>query len=375
MIKFKRFCIDKVFFSIFDRDYAQKKHRFDKKVAENFSKNLRLVNLNARSRFKRNVSEHVLRFRSKKVGGSVDLRLRGTRAFMCRKNIIKLLKDELDLETVSSEIMHDTNFFSIETADTIPFEMHIARLRALMRELGGFYQKTAGELWGAVCSKLDYSILQIEVPFELYPVSVSDIAYILENMSDIAHVRYATGTKTIYINSVEKKAKYQIKIYQKAPALARIEFTFFKELGNAFFNFRARTDEEISQSVQNWVHVTLAQLGLDSETLEKMNYTSNLKWFEEIVDLLDWKGKIGYGGFTKLAENQFFRARELNFTNNEMRFMKKRKWIYKTKYGNYGVNPALFTVLNSLQDVFSQKEVFDLREKNEKDLESFLDAL
>jgi hypothetical protein len=280
----ERVCIDKVFFLVYDEQYVQEQHFFDKDLRDRFIHNVK------RSRIKKGKFEQVLR--KSNDFSAWELRLAGTRAMYFHVNVIHYLQHIHDIKP--SHIIYDDNFMPPDSNLTVLD--YVASLRQFIQEAQQFYKDTVKKYWNEDLQNINFKIVQIEIPFEVYPASVDDIAQKLY-AKGVSFRKYNTQSATLYltndkwdnevtrperkhdkidqvddadlspsptpdivylnqINSGRSENKIQCKIYQKTFGLCRIEFTAYSIDAKSIFNFKA-PDNFIAQVLIDFVHYNL----------------------------------------------------------------------------------------------------------------------
>lgn len=289
----ERICIDKVFFLVYDEQYVQEDHFFDKELRDKFIQHVK------QSRIQKGRPEQVLR--KENMYSSWELQLRGPRIMRFHINVIHFLQQ---LHNIRPEnVIYDDNFMPVTV--TLTVQDYIAALRKFVLDAMEFYRSTVKKYWGEDLGKVRYKISEIEIPFEIYPASVEDIANTLYSKG-LAFSKYNTQSGTIYlqdvktnnmikvsrkydritkvddqdlqpkrdilymnqINSGRNDHKIQIKIYQKTFGLCRIEFTVYSNDAKQIFNF-AREDHDIAEDLILFIHYGLKENGILPERYDR----------------------------------------------------------------------------------------------------------
>jgi hypothetical protein len=289
----ERICIDKVFFLVYDEQYVQEEHFFDKELRDKFIQHVK------QSRIQKGRPEQVLR--KENMYSSWELQLRGPRIMRFHINVIHFLQQ---LHNIRPEnVIYDDNFMPVTVNLTV--QDYIAALRKFVLDAMEFYRSTVKKYWGEDLGKVRYKISEIEIPFEIYPASVEDIANNLY-AKGLAFSKYNTQSGTIYlqdvktdnmikvsrkydkitkvddqdlqpkrdilymnrINSGRNDHKIQIKIYQKTFGLCRIEFTVYSNDAKQIFNF-AKEDQDIAEDLILFIHYGLKENGILPERYDR----------------------------------------------------------------------------------------------------------
>jgi len=368
----ERICIDKVFFLVYDERYAQEDHTFDRVLRDKFIQHVK------RSRIQKGRFEQVLR--KENQYSSWELQLRGPRIMRFHVNVIHFLQEQHNIRP--DNVIYDDNFMPIETKLTI--EDYVAALRQFTEDAMTFYKETVKKHWDEDLQYIKFKISEIEIPFEVYPASVEDIANNLY-ANGLAFSKYNTQSGTIYlqdvktdnmikvarkydkvskvddfdlnptprrdivyvnkINSGRNEHKIQIKIYQKTFGLCRIEFTIFSNDAKGIFNFK-HTDHDIATNLILFCHHGLKENGLQIDRYDRslddvIKFVS--KAFKEPEDLI-----------YSLRQCDIFEAGQ---ANRSVRQRLVKKGILLKKYdsdgslqrGVYIVNPLVRDFLNMYQ--------------------------
>lgn len=274
----ERICLDKVFFVVYDRDYCMVDHPYDHEVK---NQNLKYIQ---RSSVKGNKFEEVLRRVGDGGYNSWELRLKGGRTLFVYVNIIRYLQELKCIEIDKSLLIHDNNFMPVDC--TLTVKDYIQALYDVIEQAKSVYYDLVKKYWGIGLEKIDIKIVQMEIPFEVYPCSVNDIASCLD-ADGIGIRKYNTNSGTLYINddlgkrdirlpngltvritddefydasylngisSGYSENKIQIKLYQKSFGLVRFEFTILWNDVRSIFSFdKTEIDEDVNRII-DWVH-------------------------------------------------------------------------------------------------------------------------
>jgi len=296
----ERISIDKVFFLVYDSEYAQCDHIFDYDLRDKFIQHVK------RSRVRKGRFEQVIRKESK--FSDWELQLRGSRAMRFHVNVIHYLQEIHDIHP--QNVIFDDNFLPVDSKLTLID--HVSTLREFVEHAKKIYFDIVSKYWNVKLENIKVKFSEVELPFEVYPASVDDIAAQLY-ANGLTFTRYNTQSGTLYLNSivsdneikVKKKyenvqkvdnidldpdlikdlkpdivylnkinsgrndSKIQIKIYQKTFGLCRIEFTFFSKDAMSLLNFDTdetfqpvKTDLEIVEDLILFAHHNLSISGI-----------------------------------------------------------------------------------------------------------------
>lgn len=290
----ERICIDKVFFIVYDEEYAAGDHIFDKDLRDKFIQHVK------RSRIHKGNFEQVLRRENNY--SSWELQLKGPRVMRFHVNVIHFLQEQHNIKP--DGVLHDDNFMPIHT--NLKVIDYVTALRNFISDAMELYRETVHTYWGVDLGKVRYKISEIEIPYEVYPCSVEDIA---DNLyaRGVAFRKYNSQSGTLYLNDVKtdnmmsvsrkydkiqkidnhdievvspdivylnkinsgrNSHKIQIKIYQKTFGLVRIEFTIFSLDTKNIFNFSS-TDQEISETLVMFIHHGLKENGITPDRYDR----------------------------------------------------------------------------------------------------------
>jgi len=284
----ERICIDKVFFLVYDEKYAMEDHHFDRDLRDKFIQHVK------RSRIQKGQFEQVLR--KENQYSSWELQLRGPRIMRFHVNVIHFLQEKHNIRP--DNVIYDDNFMPINVS--LSLKDYVAALRQFIDDAKTFYRETVKKYWQEDLHDIKFKISEIEVPYEIYPGSVEDIANSLY-AKGLAFSKYNTQSGTIYlqdvktdnvlkvsrkydniskvddadlepvlkrdilymnrINAGRNENKIQIKIYQKTFGLCRIEFTLFSQDTKGIFNF-GYPDERITETLTSFIHHGLKENGI-----------------------------------------------------------------------------------------------------------------
>lgn len=368
----ERICIDKVFFVVYDEQYSIQEHDFDKDLRDRFIHNVKM------SQFRKGRQQQVIR--KENNYSSWELRLSGARTMYFHVNIIHFIQETYDIKP--SHVIYDSNFLPIDNKLTVVD--HVAFLRRFIAEAMEFYRYFVSKHWGEDLGKVRYKIVEIEIPFEVYPCSVQDIADNLHSKG-LSFRKYNAQSGTIYlqdvktdnmvkyanqkydkiikiddydlelpdkrdilymnkINSGRNEHKIQIKIYQKTFGLCRIEFTMFSLDARLIFDY-SRGDMEIAEDLINFIHHGLKENNILPERYDKD------RSLDEIVRFLSIAFKESEDVIFLLRDAEIF---ETSHANRHLRERLTKKGLLIAKYDNdnirqkgvYLVNPVIKDFLN-----------------------------
>jgi hypothetical protein len=291
----ERICIDKVFFLIYDEKYVQEDHTFDRELRDRFIQHVK------RSRIQKGQFEQVLR--KENLYSSWELQLRGPRIMRFHVNVIHFLQQQHNIRP--DNVIYDDNFMPVNVSLTLTH--YIAALRQFVDDAKIFYRDMVKKYWNEDLENIRYKFSEIEIPYEIYPGSVEDIANNLY-AKGLAFSKYNTQSGTIYlqdvktdnmikvsrkydniskvddidleparkrdilyvnrVNSGRNENKIQIKIYQKTFGLCRIEFTLFSLDAKGIFNFDY-SDTRITDTLTMFIHHGLKENGIHPERYDR----------------------------------------------------------------------------------------------------------
>lgn len=361
----ERICIDKVFFVVYDEEYATENHMFDKELRDRFIQHIK------RSRVKKGRFEQVLRKES--LYSAWELQLRGPRTMYFHVNVIHYLQYLHDIKP--ENVIYDDNFLPIESKLTVLD--FVQALREFIVQAIEFYKDTVFQYWGVELHQIKAKIAQVELPFEVYPASVDDIARKLY-AKGLSFRKYNTQSGTIYLNNIEAdngihvdrkydkeepiaeqdlrpdicylnkinsgkaKRKLQLKIYQKTFGLCRIEFTTYSEDAKQIFDW-TQSNEAIAEDLINFVHFNLGLYDINVERYDRS--------MDEVVQFLAKALKEPEDLIYQLRDIDVF---ETAYANRAVRQRLTRKGlIVKLEdsdgsqiRGQYVVNPIVREFLN-----------------------------
>lgn len=325
--RFVRHCIDKVFLSCYDEDYSRKNHDYDLKLKDKLIHSLALVQF-------RHQREHVVRFQLEDGTGSLDIRLRKTRGAFLRTNLIERMKLKKGLSTKRQLVLHGENFLPLDVQ--LPLSDFLAELRQVSRSFSDYYHSFVLEHWDTSLRSRVVSVSQIEAVREVYPFSVSELGDFLQASEDKQMVRFTNQNATIYLNSTDSETSPQLKIYQKAPGLARFELTFHGQFASQLFAF-SKTDREIEQDVFTAFEKKFYEVGLSPDLLAMCDFSVPYSdvcamlgsWFKEPKEVIN------------ILKNSTHIQTDRGNRVLAQRLSRKRLILRTSQRGYYKVNPVL----------------------------------
>lgn len=380
---FERICIDKVFLVIYDDDYVLEDHFFDKDLRDRFIQHVK------RSRIKKGRFEQVLRRESEY--SSWELQLRGGRMMYFHINVIHYLQDKFNLKP--ENVIYDDNFLPLDSK--LKITDFVQALREFIVSAMDFYKEIVLEYWNVELKRVSVKLVEVELPFEVYPASVEDIAQNLYSKG-VSFRKYNTQSGTIYLNNpetdnsihVDRKydkedpvqsadlvpdicylnginsgrslRKIQLKIYQKTFGLCRIEFTIFSQDAKQLFDW-SRSDNSIAEDLIDFMHFNLSMHDINVERYDRS--------LDDVVRFLAKAVKEPEDLIYQLGNMEVF---EGNSANKAVRQRLVRKGILLkiedsdnvVKRGLYVVNPILKEFLNMYKskgdEHFVKNELFSM---------------
>lgn len=363
----ERICIDKVFFVVYDEQYAQETHTFDKDLRDRFIHNVK------RSRVQKGHFEQVIR--KENEYSSWELRLSGSRTMYFHVNVIHYLQHIHNIRP--QNVVYDDNFMPVDTA--LSAIDYVAALRKFIDDAKQLYIDVVGEYWSTDLKNVKHKISQIEIPFEVYPASVDDIAQNLY-AKGVTFRKYNTQSATIYlttdivhdnelkvdrkydkvskiddhdmqpdimymnkVNSGRTSSKIQVKIYQKTFGLCRIEFTIYSTDAKSVFDFPRKSNEHIT-----WILLQFVHYNLEKHNINVDRYDRSL---DDVVQFLAKALKEKEDLIHSLKDVDVFEACEANRTVRQ-RLVRKGVLLKQhdddgtQQRGVYLVNPLIRDFLN-----------------------------
>lgn len=365
----ERICIDKVFFVVYDSKYCTQMHPFDKDLRDRF------INYVKRSRVQKGKTKEVIR--KENTYSSWELALDKARTMYFHVNVIHMLQE---LKGIQPEhVIYDDNFMPVNCNLTVTD--YVKALREFMTDARRLYGELVSRYWNTELTDIRCKIVQIELPYEIYPASVDDIARQLYAQG-VAFRKYNTQSGTIYVDkpaNPENKIKFserkydkefivpsnddlqpdivylnnidsdrldhkvQLKIYQKTFGLVRIETTAYSLDANQLFAFGEYSDRAISESLISYIHHVLTV-----NNIKPARYDRSL---DDVVRFLSVALKESEDIIYRLRDMDVF---ETCYSNRSIRQRLVRKGILVKredsdgfgKRGLYIVNPIIKDFLN-----------------------------
>lgn len=361
----ERICIDKVFFVVYDKKYSQEDHPFDTVTRDRYIQNIK------RSRIGKGRFEEVMRRENKY--SSWELQLRGPRVMYFHVNIIHFLQEIHDIKP--QNVIYDDNYMPTDSKLTI--NDYIAALRRFIKDAMELYKDVVDRHWNVNISNIGFKIVEIEIPFEVYPASVDDIAQRMMSKG-VAFRKYNTQSGTIYldkskfdneitvdrkydkitkmdcsdltpditytnkINSGRLENKIQLKLYQKTFGLVRIEITAYSLDAKSIFIF-SYSDDVIHNILVDYVHFVLKEHDIEVDRYDRC--------LDDIVQFLAVAFKENEDTIYSLKNVEFFEACA---SNRALRQRLVKKGLILKKFdsdnrqqrGVYLVNPIVKDFLN-----------------------------
>lgn len=289
-------------------------------------------------------------------------------------NVIHYLQQIHDIRP--SNVIYDDNFLPVDSKLTILD--FIKALRDFKVQAMDLYKEIVFNYWGVELQQIKVKLVQVELPFEVYPASVEDIALKLYSKG-ISFRKYNTQSGTIYLNQVEtdnsvsvperkydkedpidsvdlkpdihylnkinsgkSRRKIQLKIYQKTFGLARIELTIYSEDAKQLFEW-SLSDKSIAEDLINFVHFNLGLYDINVDRYDRS--------LDDVVRFLSQALKEPEDLIYQLKDLDIFEACE---ANRSVRQRLTRKGILiklvdsdnVQKRGQYIVNPIIREFLN-----------------------------
>ncbi|MBB6402425.1 hypothetical protein HNP92_001747 [Methanococcus maripaludis] len=113
----------------------------------------------------------------------------------------------------------------------------------------------------------------IEVPVEFLHRDIAEYEYLTDKAKGTTIVKYNDFTRTTYINKKLKNYKSQLKFYQKAPGIARMELTFHKEFAKSFDE--NGTPGYLQGEIKRLIDVVLKDYGLSLEGIQPIKLSND----------------------------------------------------------------------------------------------------
>lgn len=363
----ERICIDKVFFVVYDKRYSQENHSFDKELRDRFIEHVKM------SRVKKGTkaAEQVLRRENGRYS-AWELQLRGARTMRFHVNVIHYLQELHNI--VPLNVLHDDNFIPVDSKLNIMD--FINALHRFINDAMQLYKDIVKSYWGEELKEVMYKISEIEIPYEIYPASVDDIANNLY-ASGIAFKKFNSQSGTLYLNTLEgsnneisvdraydkiqkiddydiepepsivyinkinsgrNAHKVQLKIYQKTFGLVRIETTLYSIDAKNIFRFNHSDNESIAETLINFIHFVLKENNICPDRYDRS--------LDDVVRFLAVNFKEPEDLIYILRDCDIFETSRANH-NTQKRLVRKGILLKKTDNDNqrqrgiYLVNPVI----------------------------------
>jgi len=134
---------------------------------------------------------------------------------------------------------YDTNFLPLDLDDKDKLLDEFCDLYLfVISDLRGIYAELIEKLFGYKINSEEVIVnpFSVELPLEYLGHDIAEYEW----LSDVARcknmVKYSDLTRTMYFNKHSKKITIQMKFYQKAPGIARLELTYHNEFAKRYFN-------------------------------------------------------------------------------------------------------------------------------------------
>lgn len=274
----QRACIDRVVATVYDERYAIENHRFDEETAFLYPQYLKRARIGKRSE---DVIENANSF------SSWTQRLRGPRTMVLRYNLIRAFKHHHSVEVKKSDILYEDNFYPVDFSPSL--EDQLTLLYTAIEEAKQLYYDQVLKFWGYECEHIQATINTIEIPFEIYPASTSDIFDQL-SIAGINLYRYTSESNTMYFQEKDQtlddkvnesyyqalaepsmvsngfhtglNRNVQLKIYQKILNLVRIEHTVYGDDIAVLFHMDKETVSEDAEHILMFLNSQFHKRGL-----------------------------------------------------------------------------------------------------------------
>jgi hypothetical protein len=333
----ERVCIDRVVLHIYDGRYSTEEHSFDEELATRHFQAMK------RSRVKNGRYEDVLHYQPKPYT-FFELRLKGARSMYVYVNIIEYVQDMKGIKPDSSLVIHESNFMPLDC--TLTAADYIKALYEVVEHYKNEYKRLVKEFWGEDLEDIKASVSVMEIPFEVSPCSVDEIASRLDN-DGIAFKKYNTQSATLYltenkskteielpngldlhipedfdsiylngINGGYKENKIQLKFYQKTFGMVRIEFTIYKEEVKAIFSFHNPEIHEDAERLVRWIHKQLRDRDKVAACVKRYDVS-----LENIVKIV--------ASMTGLSEDLIYRLKDVEVFESSRKTHNLRRKLMK----------------------------------------------
>ena len=321
----QRICLDRVVVTVYDERYSIMNHRFDEEIAFQYPQYLKRVRIGKRSE---DVIENANTF------SSWSQRLRGPRTMVLRYNVIRAYKHHHSIEVKKSDILYEDNFYPVDFSPSL--EDQLTLLYEAIERAKKLYHDQVLKFWGYECENVKATIKAIEIPFEIYPASTSDI-FDQSSIAGINLYRYTTESNTMYFQEKDKtlddkvkesfyqameepsmvsngfhsglNGKIQLKIYQKIINLVRIEHTVYGDDIEVLFHMDKQTVSEDAEHIEMFLDSQFRERGLyfsrDDISLRRavvaLSRVSNipLDTLKHLVNIETWTSTRDNKGMTR----------------------------------------------------------------------------
>lgn len=211
---------------------------------------------------------------------------------------------------------HDTNFLPVDYTDNKQLLKDFAHLYYIScLEIRREYQKLIKKLFNYELTKIDVTPKSIEIPCEYLHRDVMEYEWLSDVAKCKSVVKHSDLTRTMYFNKNSKKIKSQLKFYQKAPGICRMEITLHKNFASDYL--KLSTPEMLEQHILCAIHdvLKLYGLSLDKITPFKLNHEDLLTQFALAFNLeKDYLKFLIYGNIGEMTfdkDNQGLRNKLL----------------------------------------------------------------
>jgi hypothetical protein len=367
----ERICIDKVFFVVYDSDYAMQMHPFDKDLRDRFIQHVK------RSRVQKGRMKEVIR--KENNYSSWELALDKSRTMFFHVNVIHMLQDLKGIQP--KNVIYDDNFMPVEDYKLSAVD-YVKALKRFVFDAMSLYKQLVSTYWDTSLNKVHYKIVEIELPYEIYPASVEDIANQMYAQG-LTFKKYNTQSGTIYLDKPESPdncmkfadrkydknfvipsdddlrpdivyinkidsnrtdSKVQLKIYQKTFGLVRIETTAFAKDAMQLFDFEKYQEHTIVDSLIQYIHHILTVNGIKPERYDRS--------LDDVVRFLSVALKESEDMIYRLRNMDIF---ETNSANRVLRQRLVRKGILMPKTDSDGIRKRGLYLVNPIIKNFLQQ--------------------
>ncbi|MBA2861616.1 hypothetical protein [Methanococcus maripaludis] len=323
-LEFPRISLDRAYFSIFSKDifkhiykgkdryldkYDQK--RIDKMVEEMRTQGFQKVDFDLPERknmsyrgdvfnnypqFKQNMVDHKghgtgLHFKlcdfEDEVISWITISMRQPHMAVAYVNFQKYYRylNDIPKPTIGN---FDTNFLPVEMDDREKIFDDFSKLFITWcREVEIQYRHKMYELfeYDLDPEKTEVIPISIEIPCEYLHRDVAEFAW----LSDVAFcksvVKHSDLTRTMYLNKNLKSQRFQMKIYQKAFGLARMELTVHKDWASHFFS--GDDPKILKDKIKMCIDAVLGEYRLSLYDIKPVEMTYS-RFLGQLASALDW---------------------------------------------------------------------------------------